>query len=221
MKKGILGSWMALVLLISVPVFGEPLLPQLAKQGQTVESFVPKGWTLLDQTSGDLNKDGLADIVGVIEPEAERQPGEEAPARILFVAFRGKEPGYRLAIQTSKAIMRADEGGMLGDPYDDGSISVDRGSLVLSFYGGSSWRWRCVYRFRYQDRGWYLIGVTQEGFRVDSEATTMKDYNLLTGKMIESQTNEAGDEQQKVIHRGKKKLVNLTDFDVSGSEEQF
>jgi hypothetical protein len=184
MKKAILLCLLGVTFAVGFPVLAAEKLPTLIKQSNSIEAFVPKGWKLLDKTSGDLNKDGLADIAGVLEPETQWEPGmEEAPPRILLIALQERGKGYRLSIQTAKAILRADEGVAWGDPYE--SVSVDRGSLLLNFYGGSGWRWAYTYRFRYQDQGWFLIGVTEVVFFTGTQEGKVKDYNLLTGKMIE------------------------------------
>lgn len=190
-------------------------IPNLISQGKNTEAFVPKGWRLIKETNGDLNKDGLADIAGVLEYGRPYEQGslEEAPPRLLFLAFQDKERQYRLSIQTAKAILRADQGGVWGDPF--AGLSVNRGSILLEFYGGSNWRWAHSYRFRYQDGGWYLIGATIESFFTGTGEGTKEDYNLLTGMMIVTTTGRNGKKAEKTVNRGKKPLVNLGDFDIT------
>ena len=193
-----------------------PESPTLVAQGKSIDSFVPKGWKLIKEASGDLNKDGLEDIVGVIEFIKTYEINMEgAPPRILFIAFKEKD-AYSLSIQTDKAILRSDMGGVWGDPFE--SISVNRGSILITFYGGSNYRWGEVYRFRYQNNGWYLIGATIHSSYTGTGEETNEDYNLLTGKMIKTTIDKSGKKQEETINRGKKKLVNLIDFDVINKE---
>lgn len=194
---------------------GNIKMPTLMNQGKSIEAFIPAGWRLIKQTAGDLNKDGLADVAGVLELNVKYERGmEEAPPRILFIAF--KEPGglYRLSVQAEKAILKANEGGVWGDPLE--GISVDRGSILITFYGGSNYRWSYIYRFRYQNDGWFLIGATIDNYYTGTGEGTREDYNLLTGIMIKSQTRLQKTVKEETINRGKKPLVNLRDFEASG-----
>ncbi|EGO63794.1 lysozyme inhibitor LprI family protein [Acetonema longum] len=187
----------------------DPNGPMLVQFGSNVASFVPNGWKLIKQASGDLNEDGLDDIAGVIEYDAPYRRGlEEAPPRILFIALKEKN-GYRLSIQKNKFILKADEGGVWGDPFH--SISVDRGSCLITFYGGSNYRWAYDLRFRYQNEGWYLIGFTAENWYTGTGNGEKEDYNLLTGVEIISTVEKNAIVHEEAVNRGKK-VINLKDI---------
>lgn len=189
---------------------------------ESSNSLIPKGWHLAEaygdsKVEGDLNADGIADLAFVIE---ENKIGESAPQRLLLIAIGNKDDeSYTLKVTADNAILRADEGGVMGDPFM--GLSIDRGSLLISHYGGSSWRWDNTYRFRYQNDGWYLIGATEDWFHTVSSADRKyEDINLITGDYIKIETDENGKEKKTEGNRGKKELVNLLDFDVNG-ERQF
>ena len=215
MKKNFVYFFLVVILVMAVTAFGSEEIsesPFLVTQGESIDSFIPDGWKLIRETSGDLNKDGLEDITGVIElDKAYEKNIEDAPPRILFIAFKEKD-AYHLSIQTDKAILRSDMGGVWGDPFDN--ISVDRGSILITFYGGSNYRWGQVFRFRFQNNRWYLIGATIYSSLIETGEESNEDYNLLTGKMIKTTIDESGKKQEETINRGKKELVNLLDFDV-------
>ncbi len=189
-----------------------------------IQSFIPKGWHILEKydkkpalAAGDLNKDGIADKAFVIEQSIKGEGSSKyalnAP-RHLIIVFGQKNHTYKLSIKAKQAILLACEGGGYGDPFDD--IEVDRGSVLLKFFGGSGERWYMDYRFRYQNNGWYLIGAT-EGSLVDINGemdSVEDDYNLLTGDYISKKLVNG---KIKTIkgNRGKRKLVNLKDFVVS------
>jgi hypothetical protein len=189
-----------------------------------ITSLIPSGWHVLQKddgklaiAEGDLNKDGIADKAFVTEESKEL----DSPRNLLIV-FGNKDNAYTLSIKAEKAILSGYEGGGFGDPFDN--IQVDRGSILLKFFGGSSTRWYSYYRFRYQDNGWYLIGAT-EGSLVPIDDGTMDnvedDYNLLTGDYI---SRKLIDGKIKTIkgNRGKKDLLNLNNFDVHfESKSQF
>lgn len=191
----------------------------LPNTGKDLASFVPDGWIIKSSVVGDLNKDSLSDIAAVIE---KGDDADSAYPRILFVLIQNKDKTYSLSVKTETAIMRANEGGVWGDPLE--SISVDRGSLLLSFYGGSNWRWYNQYRFRFQDEGWYLIGATLGSYfsgTTTRENADEEDYNLLTGDYTLKKADENGEVNMTKGNRGIKKLLNLTEFNVNSEERQF
>jgi hypothetical protein len=189
--------------------------------------LIPDGWKLLERVKGepiraegDLNKDSVNDIAIVVE-EINKSIGE-APKRALIIAFGNGDNTYRFSIMVENAILKVDEGGVWGDPLE--GISIDRGSLLIDFYGGSNWRWYSKYRFRFQENDWYLIGVILGSYFTGN--TTMdnadeEDYNLLTGDFIKKKADEKGNIVTTKGNRGKRELVKLTDFDVSSGELQF
>jgi hypothetical protein len=206
--------------------------PRLAAEAKDLAAFVPKGWTLLKSAAdGDLNKDGLADVVGVIEKKIKTPPDtadsetpsdadENGPPRIIFIAFQKPGGGYSLSVQANKAIMRSGDGGAFGDPFQQ--VEIGRGTVQVSYYGGSGERWSHTDKFRFQDGGWFLIGVTTDTSRTDgSDEGSSEDINLLTGKMRKSTTDAKGKTREKMINRGKRKLVNLVDFDARADQPQY
>lgn len=205
---------------------GNPSLPSESKTTSTKDilSLIPEGWHILERfeklekVEGDLNKDGVMDIALVIEETNKKK--DESPNRSLLIAFGSTDVTYKLSVVTEKAILKADEGGVWGDPLD--SISIDRGSLLVNFYGGSNWRWYGNYRFRYQNNDWFLIGATTGSFHTSTnEYTEESDYNLLTGDFIQKKADKTGKIHTSKGNRGKNELLKLVDFDASKSEEQY
>ncbi|MEK5028289.1 hypothetical protein [Paenibacillus sp. FSL M7-1046] len=199
----------------------EPLSEEVKveeKPSKDINTLIPSGWRVLIQddepvtTEGDLNKDGITDVAMIIE---QLQPNtEEAPERSLLIAF-GTNDSYLLSIIADKVILKSDEGGIWGDPFE--SLSIDRGSVVVSDYGGSNWRWYNKYRFRFQDNEWYLIGATMGEYfsgNATQEEADEQDYNLLTGDYIIKKTNEDGKMTTERGNRGKKQLIKLKDFNI-------
>jgi hypothetical protein len=214
---------MALVASPAAGVAKPDQYPRLAAEAKNLAGFVPKGWQLLQSAAdGDLNKDGLDDLVGVIEKttKTEPDPGQDGPPRILFIAFQKPGGGYELSVQANKAILLSNDGGAFGDPLQQ--VEIGRGTVQVSYYGGSGERWNHTDKFRFQDGGWFLIGVTTETSRTDgSDEGTSEDINLLTGKMRKSTTDAKGKTREKMINRGKRKLVNLVDFDARADQPQY
>ncbi|MEK3902731.1 hypothetical protein [Paenibacillus sp. FSL R7-0179] len=191
--------------------------PTPVPKAQSMNALIPAGWHILESylgekalAKGDLNKDGISDLAMVIEKNSVK--GEASP-RSLLIAFGGKNNTYTLSIIADHVILQADEGGIWGDPFE--SITIDRGSVLVSDYGGSNWRWYNKYRFRYQDQDWFLIGSTRGSYFTG--ATTMEqsdedDINYLTGQFIQRRTDDQGHLTMKKGNRGKQKLIRLEEF---------
>lgn len=189
-------------------------------QKNNINSIIPGGWYILEHrfkgelaiAEGDLNKDGILDIATVIEKTVFDQ---STPPRSLLIAFGNKDSTYSTSIIADKVILEADAGGVWGDPFD--SLIIDRGSVVVSDYGGSNWRWYNKYRFRYQDNDWFLIGATMGNYhnvvKTIDEADE-DDINLLTGDYIKRRTDENGKTTIEKGNRGKKELIKLKEFNL-------
>lgn len=182
--------------------------------GRSLSDFIPKDWKLISKVQRDLNKDKLKDIAAVIEYTGEYHASDEeemsGPPRILFIIFQEKDGTYKLSVQSATLIMRSGEGGVFGDPF--AGMEYSRGSIVISLYGGSSWRWGYTHRFRFQNKGWYLIGETDETSNTNTGESEIIDTNCLTGKQIIT-TIDANGKKKVVSHNIRiKKLKKLTDF---------
>lgn len=185
--------------------------------------LLPEGWHVMEDDDGilpptvaigDLNADGIPDVAAVIERNED--PECECAPRSLLLAFGRQDNTLELSIISDEVVLAADEGGVYGDPFD--GIVIERGTLLVSDYGGSNWRWYNRLRFRYQDEAWCLIGYTTGSYftgTTEYEDADEEDYNLLTGDYIIRQTNEEGEVITTKGNRGRKELVKLGEFDMS------
>ena len=53
-------------ILISLTCFGQSELI-LTNNGEALEDIIPDNWRLLDSTTGDINQDGISDLVFAIQ----------------------------------------------------------------------------------------------------------------------------------------------------------
>lgn len=194
-------------------------LLNIPDSGKRITSFIPKDYLILDSVSGDLNKDGIKDIVIALKHNNEESfEMDEEPKRVLLVLFKSKA-GFRVAGKSETVLMCSHCGGMLGDPF--ASMSITKGVLSIHHYGGSAWRWSEDRKFRFQQNGFYLIGSTSYSFwtmndcdgGVGEAGKKYKDVNYITGdeEIIEKT------EDCKLIKNTKKKqlkkpLVKLEAF---------
>jgi hypothetical protein len=185
--------------------------PAIPKAGQKYRDFIPSGWDTLATAKGDLNKDNIADLALIIERKPAKKKANdddmpEAQPRMLLVLFQQTD-GLKLACQSNKAILLADEGGMMGDPFQ--SIAIRRGTIVTDFFGGSREKWSVTYIYRFQKGDFYLIGATNAADV--AEYTEKFDYNLSTGQLniekIYDQSPNKNKKSQKIVKQAQLPLL--------------
>ncbi|MFL5764018.1 MAG: hypothetical protein ACJ77K_08765 [Bacteroidia bacterium] len=169
--------------------------PKIDSTGRDASEFIPPGWFVEHSASGDLNNDKTEDLVLVIQSkdsitelryncETKKWDDEERGfPRILIVLFEGLDGKYHLAFQNNDFILRSDEGGMMGDPFEGQEMKIRNNVLTFGFSGGTSERWVVEYKFRYQKSNWFLIGASSGGFHAVLGTAEENSYNFLTGKV--------------------------------------
>lgn len=88
--------------------------PTIPATAASVNDFVPKGWTIEKQVSGELSGKGLKDIALVIRDQDPHNVTKiddselDTNPRILVVALADPQGGYRLAASNHSLISRLD-----------------------------------------------------------------------------------------------------------------
>lgn len=108
-------------------------------------SFIPKGYTILDSVSGDMNKDGLRDYAIILSNNAEKENPDTT--RPLLLLFQTPQHEFLLHARNDHVVLCQSCGGVFGDPLD--GIFIENGLLKIHHYGGSSWRWARDIEFTY------------------------------------------------------------------------
>ena len=124
---------------------------------ETVESFIPAGASLVASQTGDLNGDGIEDVVIVVDPpSSEDVQVDDLPPRMTMLLIRDAEGRLRKASQNDLLVPCARCGGLMGDPF--GYIRVRPDEFMVVVEGGARQRWSAEYSFRYsaQANDWYL-----------------------------------------------------------------
>lgn len=139
---------------------------------------VPEGYDTVSCIKGDLDKDGIDELVVAYNTKKEEKDFEGIPRELIIYKFLDTK--WMLWKRSMQALMGSRDGGMMGDPFGD--IEIKNGLLIISHYGGSSWKWGQTDKYRYQNGEFYLIGFTNT-FGKPCEYWEEADFNLSTGTM--------------------------------------
>ena len=152
---------------------------------------------------GDLNKDGIDDLVEVKSVEN----GDNTISYNLKIYFLDAKKNKKLIVSTDKAIEAHTNGD--GDSFENAVIKNGALRLNYSFIRGGS-----THIFRYQNGAFELIGF-KYGTSDGNGHMTDVDFNLSTGRYIDKHSNyETGEilsKSDKIIKI--KPLPNLVIFE--------
>jgi hypothetical protein len=199
--------------------------PTLPATAASAKEFAPKGWSLEAQSSGDLNKDGVPDLVFVMRDGDPRNilvnPGGlgaeklDTNPRILGVAFGATAPQpYRLVLQNHTLIPRR-ESPTIDDYFDrtDG-LAIARGAFSVKlglFASAGGWEtFSSHFTFRWQNEHVELIGFERDSTMRNSGETVLTSVNYSTGKMrIETGSIENDKKKVRAKNLPKKPLLTI------------
>ncbi|RYZ98170.1 MAG: hypothetical protein EOP47_19960 [Sphingobacteriaceae bacterium] len=187
-------------------------------------AFVPEGHALFEKVSGDLNKDGLQDLVLIIKgTDSSKIINHEYRGRLdrnrrgLLVLFN-KNDGYETAAKNYECFSSEnEEGGVYYAP--ELSVEVKNSNLIIHYGHGRYGYWS--YTLKYKDADFELIGydaTSSTGPVINSETS----INFLTRKMqVKKNTNENAESGGEVFKETWKtisikaliKLSDIKDFD--------
>ena len=143
---------------------------ELAKKGRSAEEIVPQGTSYV-KAEGDLNKDGLSDLVVYAQP-------------MLAIYFATPSGDYEQWKQYDEILPIDEEGDDLMIEIsltisDRGALKIEVGSFASA---GTSYVSRNNYTYRFQNGDFYKIGEEQYSMsRMTGEANTVSN-NYLTHK---------------------------------------
>ncbi|MXQ12589.1 hypothetical protein GR328_14200 [Microvirga makkahensis] len=190
--------------------------PDLPRQAASADGFVPRGWVVEGEASGDLNRDGVADLAIVLRQNDPNNVIEnlglgENPfntnPRILAVAFRNGPSGDYVLKVVNHTLIRRREDPVQVDPFGEGNggIAIRRGSLEVSlhhFMSAGGWgMFRATYKVRYQNGRFELIGYDRSAVHRTTGETKDVSVNYLTRRMQHSTGHISSDTPTKVTWR--------------------
>lgn len=140
------------------------------------EQLQPAGSTVIETVDGDLDGDKIPEKVIVYNTKDTTDMGNIREMQILK-KVNGK---WTILEKSRNAVMESRAGGMMGDPY--GETKIEKGILIISQNGGSSWKWNVTDKYRYQNGHFELIGTSSTSGRPGDYWKDI-DFNLSTGQL--------------------------------------
>ena len=182
------------------------VFPAIPAQAQTQADLVPKGWTVEMESRGDLNGDGVADLMLVLHMTDPRNvitndgfgaSELDTNPRILVVAFTDKATKkYSLALADHTLIPRHTNP-VMDDPLEAAAIVKGTVQVSLSMWmsAGSWYTTQTRFTFRYQDGCFKLIGYDSTETRRNTGETSAVSINYPAKKMKITKGNIENDRQ--------------------------
>jgi hypothetical protein len=152
-------------------------MASLFGQYKPIKQFIPPQFTILDSASGDLNKDGIKDLVLILKDTLMEKFNSDM-IRPLMLLQGNKEGLFTLLGRNDSIVLCFGCGGVFGDPYQ--GITIRNGYFSIEHFGGSSWRWTRIITFRYvkKVKGFYLHRDAGQSWQTfDLDKTTENLYN--------------------------------------------
>jgi hypothetical protein len=154
---------------------------------------IPAGFKKLMEAKGDLDKDGIAELVVVFDTPKKVELGTE---RQLWI-YKQNGLVWKLWHKCIGPVLSSEHGGMMGDPFV--SVEIKHGCIEIYHFGGDADKWQYTHRYRYQNNNWYLIGAKIIFGRLCLQLSNY-DYNLSTGKIeVIINTQKCDDNNEKVL----------------------
>lgn len=157
---------------------------------------IPENYSIVDSTSGDLDKDIIKELVVAYNAGPENETDGVPRELIIYKLKNNKWTAWK---KSRQALYGSRDGGMMGDPF--GEIKIENGILTIIQNGGSAWKWGVTDKYRFQDGAFYLIGYSSTSGQ-PCEYWEEVDFNLSTGKMtVKKAYEECQGEKQEIYKR--------------------
>lgn len=193
---------------------------KLKSEGANASEIIPNGWEIISESTGDLNKDGIADLAFIVR--------ENEDSMIIKEEYRTiNENAYTLAIYwgtpNGKFTHYKDWVGLFSaegesESYEDLSVEITtRGTMKIHvhvFISAGSWtNPNFTVTYRYQNGDFYKIGYDSSEFHRGTGEGVSVSINYSTGKKYVEPFSMSDDKKQKgyweTLEGEEKKLKKL------------
>lgn len=161
---------------------GGAFFDNIPREGTSLNDFVPKGWKVEDQVSGDLNGDGVPDIVATLvedKPNNDQSIDDYGLQQAIIILLGADNGKFMLSGSNDKLLQCKGCGGI--KEIDD--ISIKKGVIIVFQMSGSREYTDATWRFRYDPKAarFVLIGMDSEEVDSGTGEKTTESSNYLTG----------------------------------------
>ncbi len=210
---------MKIRLMFFITVLTTTFYGQVYKSKNLVD-FVPKGYIIQkyqggvfaegwNEIKGDLNKDGLDDIILIIKGTDKKNLIKDENRGILdrnrrgIIVLLNKKDHYELGIRNYNCFSSENEdGGVYSAP--ELSVEIKGGNLHINYLHGRYGQWS--YTFRFQNSDFELIGYDESNNRGPvTESRTSINFSTKK-KNLEVNTNPDADDGDEVFKTTYKKI---------------
>ncbi|HEY6143616.1 MAG TPA: hypothetical protein VIV55_09410 [Flavobacterium sp.] len=214
-------------LFILLTIFFTATLLGQTEQGKNLSEFLPKGYVNFEKVNGDLNKDGIEDVVLIIKGTdkskiiTDEYRGKLDRNRRGIIILFNKNGNYELAVKNYDCFSSENEdGGVYFAP--ELSVYIKNGVLYAHYGHGRYGYWK--YKFRFQNSDFELIGYEagyKNSFVSDWVTFDEESINFLSEKKLIKEVIKVASDGKETFKEtwtnlsvnGLIKLSKIKDFD--------
>jgi hypothetical protein len=127
---------------------------------QTISEFIPKNYSVIDTTGGDLNMDKYRDMIVVIQKNSDPKKAKTEESilekREVLLLIGLEKEGYKLEKKNENAIYNATNGYILSDPFTGITIKNGYFSIEHAVMGGQHWEQITTFKYNKTKSNWFL-----------------------------------------------------------------
>ncbi len=174
----------------------KPLTLETNQEGITnlpenISKFIPKGYTTINVTSGNLNLDDFSDTILVLKKNGEESNQNEDRRPILIVSGQPNK-SFKLEKRNDNAVFCYACGGIGGDPFVGITIKNGYFSIEHGVAGGQHWDQITTFKYNKSKSNWFLykdgfesyeLGDNPDGnalVRTVNKQETVKDFGAIS-----------------------------------------
>jgi hypothetical protein len=160
---------------------------------EVILKFVPKGFTVINITSGNLNLDEYSDTILVLKENNEEASNEEIN-RPLLLLLGQPDGNFKLEKRNNRAIFCFACGGIGGDPFVGITIKNGYFSIEHGVHGGQHWDDVTTFKYDKVKINWFLYKEGYESYKMNDsqdpnaealvldvkKQATVKDFGIIS-----------------------------------------
>ena len=192
---------------------------QVPAEGSSPEDFVPQGWKIEEQLTGDLTSDALPDFVLKLvedKPAADKDGDATERQRALVIVLRnGKGRLVRAGVAGRLLQCTRCGGAFYGVVESPANIKIQKGVLIVDQDHGSRDVTNTTYRFRYipESQKFALIGFDFSDSDRVTGGVVSESTNYLTGTRVVSRSKGKRDVNTRTVIPRKPIYIEQVDSD--------